>query len=810
MSRLSRALLVVTSLWLALLPQAAGAAPAPSPQQQVTQQQVTQMIVKYKQGMATLNAQGNARGEEELDEADRGLKLGDDLGFGYRVVKLPRATDEGKARDHARRLRLNAAVAWAEPDLPVYKTGSGTQVTPESWGLDRIDQTALPLGSNYSYNTSGAGVTAYIVDTGILASHLEFAGRVRSGFTSINDGRGTNDCEGHGTHVAGTVGGARFGVAKDVSLVAVRVLDCLGSGTTSGVIAGINWAIADHVSGPAVMNLSLGGGFSASMNAAIAAAVADGITVVVASGNSNADACLSSPASEPTAITVNASDRTDARATFSNFGTCTDIYAPGVSILSADAINSTSTATLSGTSMATPHVAGAAARVLETNPSLTPAEVWSALSSAATNYSTGIAGDAGKLLYLNPGVIADGAPSAPIWVTSTAGNLSATVNWRAPISSVGSSISAYAVRAFAAASGGTSIATCTPSPLTATTCSLSGLTNGTAYWVEVAATNATGEGSASNRVSVTPAAAPTAPGSPTGVTAAAGASGQAVVRWVVPTSNGGSAITSYQARAYAAASGGTAVRTCTATGATAVTCTITGLTNGTTYHVDVIATNAVGSSAASAPRVTVVPAGPVAPGSPTGVTAAAGASGQAVVRWVVPTSNGGSAITSYQARAYAAASGGTAVRTCTATGATAVTCTITGLTNGTTYHVDVIATNAVGSSAASAPRVTVVPTAPPTAPSAPTAVRTTAAVRSVVVNWSAPTNSGGSPVLSYTATAWSAARNGTVRGTCTATAPALTCTIHNLATGTNVFVSVTATNAIGTGTASARVTVRPL
>ena len=273
------------------------------------------------------------------------------------------------------------------------------------WGVDRIDQSDLPLSRTYSYVSTGAGVDAYVIDTGILGTHTEFTGRMKAGYSAIGNSRNTTDCNGHGTHVAGTIGGATYGVAKAVSLIPVRVLGCNGSGTNSGVIAGINWAIKHHTTNKAVANMSLGGGASTTLDAAINSLVKDGVTVVVAAGNDDgADACNYSPARVPVAVTVAASASNDSLAPFSNIGRCVDVIAPGVSITSSWIRNNSDTAILDGTSMASPHVAGIAARMLQSNPLFTPAQVTSALIAATTqNKITGaLNGTPNKLLYMAP------------------------------------------------------------------------------------------------------------------------------------------------------------------------------------------------------------------------------------------------------------------------------------------------------------------------------------------------------------------------------------------------------------------------
>lgn len=296
-------------------------------------------------------------------------------------------------------LSADPRVAWVEEDSEV--TLSATQ-SNATWGLDRVDQRDLPLSDSYTYNTTASNVTAYVIDTGILASHDDFGGRVRSGYSAISDGRGSSDCNGHGTHVAGTVGGSTWGVAKSVNLVAVRVLDCNGSGTMSGVIAGVDWVTSDHAAGsPAVANMSLGGGASSSLDTAVNNSINDGITYVVASGNDNADACNYSPARVAAAITVNASTSSDARASFSNWGTCTDIFAPGASITSAWHTSNTATNTISGTSMASPHVAGVAALYLSGNTGASPSTVWDAIRDSSTldKISSAGSGSPNRLVY---------------------------------------------------------------------------------------------------------------------------------------------------------------------------------------------------------------------------------------------------------------------------------------------------------------------------------------------------------------------------------------------------------------------------
>lgn len=305
----------------------------------------------------------------------------------------------------AKRLAADPDVAYVEQNRVIEAVG--TQPNPPSWGLDRIDQRDLPLDSSYTYPNTAPGVTAYIIDTGIRTTHADFGGRATWGTNTVDSNN--TDCNGHGTHVASTVGGTAHGVAKDVRLVAVKVLNCQGSGTLAGVTAGIDWVTNNAVK-PAVANMSLGAsGTNPSMEAAVRNSIASGVTYAIASGNSSADACNFTPARTAEAITVNSTDRNDARSSFSNFGTCTDIFAPGRDITAAWNSSDSATNTISGTSMATPHVAGVAALYLGSNPNATPPQVQTALKDGATkgNVTNPGSGSPNNLVFAGEGVDPD-------------------------------------------------------------------------------------------------------------------------------------------------------------------------------------------------------------------------------------------------------------------------------------------------------------------------------------------------------------------------------------------------------------------
>lgn len=312
------------------------------------------------------------------------------------LVSLPSTTETGATGEAGTTGEVGATGATGEVGA------TGVQTNPPSWGLDRIDQRYLPLNQRYVYPNTATNVRAYVIDTGIRMSHRDFGGRASTGIDLV-DGGVADDCNGHGTAVAGVIGGALHGVAKQVRLVAVRVLNCSGSGTIAGVVGGVDWVTADHGPGqPAVANMSLGGGANTTLDTAVKNSIADGVTYTVASGSGATSACNSSPARVPEAITVSGTTQTDARMSSANYGPCLDIFAPGQSITTTWYTSDTATVTLSGGSFATAHVAGDAALVLSPSPSWTPATVSAFIFANAT---TGVVtnpgtGSPNRLLYV--------------------------------------------------------------------------------------------------------------------------------------------------------------------------------------------------------------------------------------------------------------------------------------------------------------------------------------------------------------------------------------------------------------------------
>ncbi|MFC8585375.1 S8 family peptidase [Streptomyces sp. NPDC057217] len=368
--------------------------------------------------------------------------------FGAKIKRTYTSAVNGYAVElseaQAKKLAADPAVKSVAQDRVF--TISATQPSPPSWGLDRIDQKALPLNQSYTYpDAAGQGVTAYVIDTGVRISHADFGGRAYNGFDAIDNDNVSQDGHGHGTHVAGTVAGTSYGVAKKAKVVGVRVLNNQGSGTTAQVVAGIDWVTQNAVK-PAVANMSLGGGVDTVLDEAVRRSIASGITYAVAAGNDGANASNYSPARVAEAITVGATTNTDARASYSNYGTILDIFAPGSSITSSWNSSDSATNTISGTSMAAPHVAGAAALYLAANPTATPAQVSTALTAAATpNVVTNPGtGSPNRLLYVGDGgttpppgktfenttdyTIRDNATvESPITVTGVTGNAPSTL-----------------------------------------------------------------------------------------------------------------------------------------------------------------------------------------------------------------------------------------------------------------------------------------------------------------------------------------------------------------------------------------------
>jgi len=582
-------------------------------------------------------------------------------------------------------LRLNPKVSLIEADAPVSVEAMQSPVT---WGLDRIDQRTMAPSNSYSYDTTGSGVKAYVVDSGILATHTDFGGRVTSGtnaYSGVNDGRGTADCDGHGTHVAGTIGGTTYGVAKEVTLVPVRVLDCTGGGTASGIINGLNWIIGNHPAGaPAVANLSLGLSPNTAVDNAVKATIADGVSVAVAAGNENKNSCERSPSRIAAAVTVGAVDSSDRRAYFSNFGSCVDLFAPGVSITSD--WKDGGTMVVSGTSMATPHVAGTIALILGVTPTRTPADVSTDLKALATKGVILDPGEKSPNLLLHTGATPPPITEPPVAPTtvsaSTPRNAATTVSW---IPTTSTPILDQTVNTYR---DGT-LQNSTVVASTVRTMTYSSMTAGASYTFTVQARNIIGMSTASSASAAV--VWRTVPSTPTAVTASINPSGTASVSWSI-TSDGGSELTEQMVSIY---KGSDLVATTSLSGSTIGFTTPTPLELGVAYRFTVQVRNSIGLSLISGYSNSVVVAN--APAAAVNVAATVKSTSNAKISWS-PGSNGGSPVIGQVVRAYA---NGLYHASFDVSGS-AKSLTLTNMSPGVSYTFTVQARNLVGSGPESA------------------------------------------------------------------------------------------------------------
>jgi subtilisin family serine protease len=469
----TRVLAVVLSLLsLAIAAPAAAAGPAPAPLLSASSTAIPgHYIVVLKSSAARLRADSvrataTARGGRVLARYSRVLN-----GFAASL-----------SADALRAVRADPAVAYVEPDAVV--RAATDQAYPPAWGLDRIDQRALPLDRKYSYGPTGAGVTVFVMDSGIRASHTDFGGRAQGVYDAVGDGNGTNDCNGHGTHVAGIIGGTMYGVAKSVAIRAVRVLRCDNTGFISDLIEGMDFVAANHPP-RSVANFSLQG-YGTSVSSSAEALIDSGVQTVFAAGNFSSDACSNGPRSSR-GVVVGASTSSDAKAGFSNFGPCVDIFAPGQNVPSDWNASDTATAVLSGTSMATPHVTGWIARYLEENPTATLAQSKAALIASSTKDVLTDIGDGSpnRLLFADPGnAVPDTTPPTPPGMPIATGVTSTTVDLSWPGSTDDVAVAGYSVYQKA---GATDVLVASP---TTNAASVGGLSPGTTYTFYVQAYDA--------------------------------------------------------------------------------------------------------------------------------------------------------------------------------------------------------------------------------------------------------------------------------------------------------------------------------
>lgn len=618
-----------------------------------------------------------------------------------------------------------------------------TQTPTPSWGLDRIDQQSKTLDSTYNYPVDGGkGVRVYVVDTGVAATNPDFEGRMLPGFDALGENLASTDCHGHGTHVAGTVAGTKFGVAKAASIVPIRVLGCSGSGSTSGILKALDWILANHPTGtPGLVSMSIGGGGQALFNAGVKKVFDAGLLPVVAAGNSNADACKYSPSGTPEALTVGASDVNDNRASYSNFGDCVDVFAPGSSIVSASAANPAGSASMSGTSMATPHVTGLAALYLAQNPTATPAQTVSAIrDNGILNAINNAQSQFGNIL-INNNFIRGATPVTPnpnpvlnapdqvasVTVTATTGT-SGTVSWVDGASNGGSPITGHVVRALAQGEYIAKSNAVRGSNVTSYT--MNGLEANTQYTFSVYAYNDIGSGKVSAGV-----IARTALGAPTAPAGLLAKPGSTTTSLTWTTSNdGGSPITFFEVETYSASTG----KWTTAGTSTSPSITLTGLASGATYLARVKANNALGISLASKSVSFTTDA--AAPDVPTGLNVVKVTEGSATVAWNPVTSTSPNLAVSYIV-SFAIESSQFLQHVNSAT----PSITLSPLASGRKYSFTVrsqVGTVVSGSSTAATFTTTAI------APGAPAGVQVSGNSGSQVLRWYSG-DDGGSPITSY-------------------------------------------------------------
>ncbi|WP_207949281.1 fibronectin type III domain-containing protein, partial [Microcella frigidaquae] len=778
------------------------------------------LIVRYAPGVAPTQG-GEVTGAARVAAE---LTPGENLGRGLRTVEFDETLTAEQALEAAAQLEASPLVVEAFPNF-VYRVGEVVETagdpfvppysfpktqTSTPWGLGRIDQVSGSLDYRYTYDTTGEGVTAYIVDTGIRPDHVEFTGRLAPGF-KLSKFTTTGDCNGHGTHVAGTVGGTTYGVAKKVTLVPVRVFGCDGAGDSAGIITALNWIIADHQAGePAVINMSLGGPrdrnfpFDADpVNLKVQEAINDGISVVVAAGNNSYFSCEYSPASAPNAITVNAATSGNDDAVYSNFGACSDLYAPGSAILSADKDSSTDKRTLSGTSMATPHVAGVVARILSHEPDLTPAEVTARVLGTASYFDPGLNQDIydycfnssdyefcyypymgeDPTKYLNATLLPVFNPQPVPTITGSpvgASTLTATVgSWlqTSPEPDVDPPLTYQWKRSGTAIPGATGLEyTLTPADVGKTiTFTVTGNVQGYSTLAKTSTPTAVVTRpalTAPQALSVTPRPR------------------QLDLAWEAPAETGGT-ISDYVIQYRSTA---TSTYTTLSDGVSTLTsATITGLKGGSSYYVRVAAKDEFGTSAYT-PAVLVKALTGVTT-APTGL-AATPAPRSIQLNWSAPSTLNGGTVTDYIVRYRV--TGTTTWKTFSDGVSTNTTATVTGLSGSRSYEFAVQARTAFGTSSSA----TIKKSTLSGLPTRPATLTATASRTSMELVWGLPdTTNGGGDVTAYVV---KVRRSGTTTWTTVATtaSDASSITVPNLARGVSYEFSVAAKTTYGTGSAA--------